>query len=164
MKLQPLIKKFKLDWVDSDITDENFPQQDGDELTKEYKLYHFDKEISSENAITEMEKDGYKPATARDLLNWKDWNGTGWVVSLGSFWRNLNGSRDVLVLNSDDSRRKLNLGRFEIDWNGNCRFLAVKQVFDSDTRNLEPSESLGLLKRVEALEAWKAKVVEAFRK
>lgn len=137
MKLQSLIKKFKFDWVNSEITDENFPQQDGDELTKEYKLYNFGKSISSEYAIREMEKDGYKPATARNLLKWKGWNGKDWVVALGSVWPGLFGRRYVLVLYSLDSRRRLGLNRFELDWVGPFRFLAVRKYGTSDTRKLK---------------------------
>lgn len=44
----------------------------------------------------------------------------------GSVWRNSNGNRYVAYLNYYDAERNLNLNWYENDWNGNCRFLAVR--------------------------------------
>ena len=42
----------------------------------------------------------------------------------------VNGNRNVHELNKDDSKRNLNLNWFDNDWNGNCRFLAVRHSHD----------------------------------
>ena len=39
--------------------------------------------------------------------------------------------RNVAYLDRNDSKRKLNLNRFDNDWNDNCRFLAVRHCFIS---------------------------------
>jgi hypothetical protein len=38
----------------------------------------------------------------------------------------VSGNRNVLVLSENDSKRKLNLNWFDNDWNGNYRFLGVR--------------------------------------
>lgn len=53
--LKKIIESKKFDWVNSVITEENFPKQ---EIRKgEYKLFHFKKYISSEDASKEMKMD-----------------------------------------------------------------------------------------------------------
>jgi hypothetical protein len=46
---------------------------------------------------------------------------------LGSVWQNDNLNRYVLVLNENDSKRKLKLNNWDGDWNDNYRFLAVRK-------------------------------------
>jgi hypothetical protein len=51
------------DWVNPDITTERFPIEST--ATKEYrtKLFHFDRPISSEDAVAAMKKEDFTPAT-----------------------------------------------------------------------------------------------------
>ena len=52
--LQKLIDNHKFNYTNSNITEDNFPIQ---QISKgEYKLFHFDKNISSKDAIKEMKK------------------------------------------------------------------------------------------------------------
>lgn len=134
-----LIKDRKFDWADSDITVENFPSQ---EVSTDFKLYHFDRHISSESAIEKMKKDGYKPANIYELLLLPDWNGKDWVVALGSVCK-VHGHRDVAYLYGGDSKRRLNLAWFDGVWHGYCRFLAVRNS-DTATLGASPSETLPL--------------------
>ncbi len=127
----------KFDYVNPDITEKHFPVQADDERKKEYKLYHFGKSISSEDAIKEMEKDGYVPATLRDMLQWEEWNGEDWVVALGSVWRGSFGYRNVPFLYWRGCGRKLILHWFVYDWNDYYRFLAVRKLA-SGTLTSEP--------------------------
>ena len=57
----------------------------------------------------------------------------GILYNLGSSFVNDNGNRNFPYLNSNDSKRKLNLNWNDDDnhWNEACRFLAVRKSFYS---------------------------------
>lgn len=57
----------------------------------------------------------------------------GILYNLGSVWVNDNGNRNCPYLDSNDSKRKLNLNWNDDDnhWNETCRFLAVGKSFYS---------------------------------
>lgn len=141
MDLQKLIKEKKFDWVNDNITAEKFPAPK--KLRTDYKLYHFDRYISSESAIKEMEKEGYSPANFYELLSWKDWNNADWVVALGSVAR-VRGDRRVPCLGRIGASRELYLGWFDFVWYANFRFLAVRSVSGVSETALSPSDSLSL--------------------
>lgn len=131
--LSSLIKKGNLGYVNSNITAELFPAPKI--IRNDFKLYHFNKRISSEDAVKEMEKDGYAPANIYELLSWKEWNGTDWVVGLGSVhW--VDGDRHVPCLTRGGSERILYLSWWDADWDSDCRFLGVRnsELGSSDTR------------------------------
>lgn len=130
--LKDLIKGF--DYVNPNITVENFPVPE--EIGTDFKLFHFDRYISSDNAIKEMEKEGYKPARLYELLTWKDWNDKDWIVALGSVCE-VDGDRRVPCLSRYDSERRLSLDWWGGDWYAFCRFLAVR----NGSRKLGSSES-----------------------
>lgn len=134
LSLKELIKSKKFDWVNSDITKEKFPPQ---EISTDFKLFHFDRFLSSKDAIKEMYQEGYRPANIYELLTWKDWNNKDWVVALSSV-AEVSGRRSVACLDGSGSGRGLGLGWFNAGWDGSYRFLAVRNL------NLKPSES-GLL-------------------
>lgn len=120
--LKQLIKKNKFDWVHPDINEKNFPLEDIS--SNPTKLFHFNRPITSEEAIKEMAKEGYRPANAYELLAWDGWNGQDWVVALGSFAK-IGGNRYVLYLNGDGSERSLGLGWLDGGWDDFYRFLAI---------------------------------------
>ncbi len=126
--LKQLIKLNKLDWANPNINNENFPYNG--RLSKEIKLFHFNRIISSEDAIKEMAKEGYEPANIYELLTWaKDnWNGKDVIVALGSAWHNLNGDRNFPFLRFVGSERDLDLSWFDDGWRAHCRFAAVKKA------------------------------------
>jgi len=127
--LSDIIVPLKLDYVNPDITEQNFPMQQGDNDPMEYKVFHFGKSISSEIVIKEMGKENYRPATLRELLRWaKDnWNGLDRVIALGQTWFDAaDGGRHVVVLDLDYGVRELDLGWFG-GWGGGSRFLAVRK-------------------------------------
>lgn len=141
--LENLIKSKSFDYVDSDITSDNFPQEEI--RSSDYKLFHFGRLISSEDAVKEVEKEGYSVANIYELLDWKEWNGSDSVVALGSFWE-VNGLRDVSCLDGRVAERGLSLFWWKSGWSGRYRFLAVRTV------SLIPEKSDTLEKRVEDLE------------
>ena len=152
--LKKLLDEWKFDYVNSDITENNFPI-----VTRykkyAYKLYHFDRHISSEDAIKEIEKDGYEPANLYELLNWKDWNNKDIVVALGSVAK-VRGFRGVSCLFRYDVRRSLDLGWWDYDWSFNYRFLAVRNLDSSKLeKELGISAPLSLESRISALEEFR---------
>lgn len=134
----------QFNWVNSEI-EKSFPLTDvrGDE----YKLFHFDQYISSEDAVTEIEKEGYSPATLSELLMWQGWNKKDWVVALGQSAQ-VGGVRRVPEIWRDFGFLRLVLNYWGDDWSSGHRFLAVR------TQSLEPNalDPLNLALRVEKLE------------
>lgn len=148
--LKKLIEAKKFSWVNSNITEANFPPQKI--RSTDYNLYHFDRYISSEEVIKEMEKDGYAPANIYELLEWEGWNDKDWVVALASVCR-VSGDRRVPCLSRFDSERDLSLVYWDDGWDGFCRFLAVRNssLGASDTQKefLGNLESLTLSRAIE---------------
>lgn len=133
LKLKNLIKDLKLYWVNPNITEDNFPPEEIS--TGDYKVYHFNRYISSEDAIGEMKIEGYRPANAYELLSWakENWKDKEWVVALGSSAQ-IDSDRRVVGLYRGDSERYLNLRWFDDGWDAGFRFLACK---NSDPDSLE---------------------------
>jgi len=90
---------------------------------------HFDRSISSDDAIAELDKMGLRPAEAGELLAFRakypDVQREFPIVALGSVWRGLYGNRHVLVLRCRGGKRRANLYWFGDDWNDGCRFATV---------------------------------------
>jgi hypothetical protein len=130
--LKTLIAAGKFGYVNDNITPENFPPQP---IRGEVIIKHFDRYITGEDAIKEMEKEGLEPANIYELLQYakNGWNGTDWVVALGSSWVYSDGDRGVPCLDRWDAERDLYLYWFEDEWARHCRFAAVRKVLDAGT-------------------------------
>lgn len=150
----------KFDYVNSDI-ESNFSLEDCGNT--DYKLFHFDKPISSEDAVKEMGKEGYSAANLYELLSWHGWNEKDFVVALGSVGE-VGGDRYVPCLVKDGSGRGLYLGWWGYGWGSHSRFFAVRNL-SSDTRPsesaLEPLKSLTL---EHAVELCKKNGLEVYKK
>lgn len=141
MSLEKLIEKGKFDYVNINITEEKFPLVKIPKNRK-YKVFHFDRYISSEDAIREIRSKGYELGTIYDLLSF-DWDGKDWMIALGSV-AEVDGGRGVACLGRGGSERSLGLGWFDGGWGADDRFLAFA-TSPSDTRSsvaLSPSDSL----------------------
>lgn len=139
--LQNLIESKKFDWINRNITSENFPEEDC--RSSEYRLFHFNRYISSEDAVKKMKKEGYSAANIYELLTWNEWNKWNknyFVVALGSSCEVI-GDRYVPMLGRDDDGRGLGLDWWGFDWDGGCRFLAVRTVSLENEKS--SSEALG---------------------
>lgn len=121
--LESLIKSKKFEYVNPNITTENFPPEPI--RSSEYKIFHFNRYISTEDAVKEMKKEDWLPANIYELLRWADWNEKDYVVAPGSVCE-VSGDRYVAYLDRDGSGRDLRLGWFVDDWRDSCRFLAVR--------------------------------------
>ena len=146
--LKSLIKKQKFNYVNSNITETNFPKPD--RFSTDYKVFIFDRYILSEDVIKEMEKEGYVPANIYELLSY-----TGketWLIALGSACVS-GGYLRVLCLCGSGSGRELRLDSFDGDWSNFCRFVGVrKSELSPKTLGTSPLDTLSLETRVKKLE------------
>ena len=65
--LKNLIELLKFDFVNDSITKENFPD---DGRRGKVEIIDFEKKITSEEAIKEMDLKAYRPATAYRVIIW----------------------------------------------------------------------------------------------
>lgn len=125
------VESGKYDYVNPDITEEHFPVSKDEVGKKElqFTLYHFGKNVESDYAISEMEKDGNRPATLRELLAFGEANSELQrqfpIIELGSVWLFRHGRRHVAYLGGHSGKRFLNLFWYDNSWSDNCRFLGV---------------------------------------
>jgi hypothetical protein len=128
--LTDLITAGEYDWVHQDITEKNFPMPPNFVLGVEPKLFHFNRKISSENAIKEMEKEGYRPATIWDLLDYGVKNPEMQrqfpITALGSITMTGDRRKGRAALRGSDSERDATIFWGGYSWGDNFRFLAVR--------------------------------------
>ncbi len=122
------------DWKNSDINAKNFPispEMTGKKAEVSANLFHFNRDISSEDAISEMDKTGYRPATLMELLVlgflFPELQRQFSIVALGSVWHDADGYRLVPCLCAYGDGRELSLGWFDDGWGAPCRFLGVRK-------------------------------------
>lgn len=91
---------------------------------------HFNRPIESEDAIAEMDKLGYRPATHLEAYAFAKANPElqrqFWIVALGSSAMCVV-DRGVAVLDSDSDRRVLGYDWFDDGWSSGGRFLFVRK-------------------------------------
>lgn len=125
------------DWKNDNITAQHFPvspEMIGKKAEVSAKLFHFNRDISSDDVISEMDKAGYRPATLMELLVlgflFPELQRQFPIVALGSRWHGAGGYRGVPYL-FVRGRRELDLTSrgFADDWLAPCRFLGVRQFF-----------------------------------
>lgn len=148
--LAETIADCKFDWTNSDI-EKRFTL--GEPRSADYKIFHFDRDISSEDAVKEIEKEGYSPSTLSELLAYAQngWNDKDWVVALGSVAR-VHGHRNVPCLVRGERDRILNLHWWVGGWGGRCRFLAVRNsllTIGAKPFALGNSDALTLISEIE---------------
>jgi len=129
--LAEMIKAGHYDWVNNVIVADHFPVQGKGQSEAEVALFHFNRNISSDDAIAEMAIAGYRPARIEELLalgaSQPEFQKEFPIVALGSAWQDPGGHRHVPCLRWNGAKRYLNLGWFEGDWSGRYRFAAVRK-------------------------------------
>ncbi len=132
MSLADMIKVGKYDWVNNDITAEHFPITGSGKAEIDFQLVYLDKSANSEEVLLHMEKNNLRPATLFELLafgaKYPELQREFPICALGSSWVGSDGNHYMPYLYRFDSRRDLNLRWFGGDWNGCCRFLAVRKA------------------------------------
>lgn len=121
-------------WVNKDISEENFPTSKNEVAKKELRstLYHFNKSVVFYYAIAQMEKDGKRPATLKELLafgeTYPKLQMEFKIVAFGSVWVDHDGNRSVACLDSSPrSGRDLDWDWYDDSYDNDCRFLAVEK-------------------------------------
>jgi hypothetical protein len=118
----------KYDYVNPNITEENFPVGEGEAEVKAV-LVHLDRSSSDEEVLREMERQGLRPATMDELCAFGEQHPDRQreypIVAHGSVWTDPYGDRSVGYLWGDAGRRNLYLRWLGRVWPASCRFLAV---------------------------------------
>ena len=135
LPLKDAVKTGRYDHAEKNITDEHFPAKKDEQGLKEksFTLYHFgyDTEYTeSDWVIAQMNKDGNRPATIRELLAFAkanpDLQRNFPIVALRSVWVGL-GRKRVACLGGFSSGRAISLRQLDTLWPGKSRFLAVSK-------------------------------------
>lgn len=95
-----------------------------------FEYVHLDRDASTDEVLAEMDRRGLRPALYEELLGfaekYPDEQRKYPIVALGSETR-VHGYRYVAYLWIDDDGRSLHLNWVDLDWYGDCRFLAVRK-------------------------------------
>ncbi len=129
LPLEDMIRAGNYDWVGSSII-QNFPSNcDWGVHGVTAELFHFDRTMNSDEAIAEMEEQGYRPATIVELLAFgaehPELQREFPIFALGSVSPSHPGPRCVPYLSSASSKRHLGLARFDDRRRSYSRLLAV---------------------------------------
>lgn len=130
-KLKAMIEAGRYDWTNSDITDKNFPVEGSGTEDVEVILRHYDKAMTTDAVLADLDQDGLRPMRIEELLalgadtKTRDLQRQFPIIALGSVWQSLDGGRDVPCLFRRGSYRSLYLSWLGNDWCEICRFGAV---------------------------------------
>ncbi|MBI2039244.1 MAG: hypothetical protein HYT22_03130 [Candidatus Niyogibacteria bacterium] len=131
LSLERMIAAGHYDWKNDDITAKHFPMKGEGSANVEIQLVHFNRVMESETVIRELDTMGLRPATLEELLafgaKYPDIQREFPIVALGSVWRYASGFRSVPFLGRSGAQRHLGLGWFEVRWDENYRFAAVRK-------------------------------------
>lgn len=125
------VKLGNYNWVNSDITSKNFPTTRTGKAEVVVKLIHFNRYISTNKALRELDRMGYRPAELHELIafgaKYPDVQREFPIVALGSVWRGRFGYRYVPSLFGSGSERDFDLDWVGCGWGGFYRFVAVRK-------------------------------------
>ncbi|MBI3589296.1 MAG: hypothetical protein HY093_02685 [Candidatus Liptonbacteria bacterium] len=121
----------KYDWVNSDITQDHFPSKRNDTAEVGVQLVHFERDMTTDDVLCELDKLGLRPAELPELLalgeKHPDLQREFPVVALGSRWLHSHGRWLVPALARHDAERALRLRWVDVGWGGIYRFAAVSK-------------------------------------
>ncbi|MDP3999467.1 MAG: hypothetical protein Q8P76_02640 [bacterium] len=131
-----MLKDGRFDWINSDITEKNFPVNRRENGEVEMKVFTTQdlvgetRNVNSEEVIQSLKEKGYRPAELPESLAYAKANPDEQrkypIVALGSVWRDFDGDRYVPFL-YDGGGRDLDLHWYDDDWDERCRFLGVRK-------------------------------------
>ena len=133
--LEKMIAAGQYDWTNSDITAKRFPVQGVGIVQYEAKLFHFDRSTASQDNVDAIKADDpanpWEPGKIEHLLSfgekYPEEQRKYPIVALGSV-ASVYGFRFVPCLGRSVAERGLRLDWWYYDWDGRCRFLAVRPV------------------------------------
>jgi hypothetical protein len=130
LPLAGAITEGNYNWVNTNITEQNFPRPQHEHGKHEipFRLFHFDKNIASENIIQRMGQKDFRPVALRQLLAWGKVNPELQcqfpIIALGSVWRHSDGRLHVPGIWGYSSDYYLVLSWLDDAWDPYSRFLA----------------------------------------
>jgi hypothetical protein len=129
--IKELVANGRYDWSNDNITDRNFPQEKTGAEDVEIELVHLDRNISTDDALAELDKRGLRPANPAELLafgaTFPEVQREFPVIALGQYWRGPLGNRGVVCLDGSGGKRDADLHWFGLDWLRGCRFAGVRK-------------------------------------
>jgi hypothetical protein len=118
--LEQMILDGKYVWKHDSITEKNFPllaKMIGQKVEVVIKPFFFGNDISGEEAIKYLSKDGYRPATLAELLAWGATNSETKIIfptiALGFIWQDWEHHRYVPYIFTYEDKHTLRLGRVD---------------------------------------------------
>lgn len=131
MSLASMIDAGKYDWKNKLFTEENFPKNGKGEVQMPH-LHHFGRDISSEDAVKELDKLGLRSATFEELLffgaNNPEEQKKYPIVALDPARVFMyDGRRSVSGLSCGAYDRDLRLCLWDDGWHGRWRFAVVRK-------------------------------------
>lgn len=131
MSVEEMVKLGNYDWANGDITMENFPTKRIGKADLEVELLHFNRIISSGDALREIDKLGYRAAELHELLTlgakYPDVQFEFLIIALGSRWWGFDGCFNVVGLRKRGLERLLDICNFGGAWPETFRFAAVRK-------------------------------------
>ena len=120
------------DWSNSNINSSNFFVPNGGQTKSILRLIRFGREITTGEALVELEQQGFRPASLSELLafgaKFPDLQKKFKVVALGAVWIDSNNYSQAAFLGSFGDKRGLGLSQYRGGyWHAGFRFLAVKK-------------------------------------
>ena len=129
LSVEKAVKAGKYYWKDDDITDKNFPPKRSGSAEIDIQLVNFNKNMSSEDVLKELDKMGLRPAELPELLvlgtKYPNEQKRYPIIALGSVWRDLDGDCYVPFLFGGGSERELYLIYLGHGLSACCRFATV---------------------------------------
>ena len=117
--------------VHDSITSENFPSRRHGETRLEIILVRYDRRMTSEEVLSELDKAGLRPAELPEFLafgaTYPEVQREFSVVGLGSVWRDRKGYRNVPCLYTASEGRYLDLHWWDDGWYSYSRFAAIRK-------------------------------------
>lgn len=131
LSVEDAVKLGRYDWTNSEITSKHFPTNRKGKADVAVELIHFNRVVSTDEALRELDKAGYRPAELHELLafgeKYSELQREFPIVALGSVWQDRYGNRFVPYLYGDGSERYLDLRWLGHAWIEVCRFAAVRK-------------------------------------
>lgn len=123
------VKFGRYDWANGNINTRNFQTKRTGKANIVVELIHFNKNISTDQALSELDRMEYLPAKLYELLafgkKYPDIQREFPVVALGSVWQDRRGNRYVPCLDGLSLGRHLSLDLVGYDWRSFYRFAAI---------------------------------------
>ena len=130
-RFKAVVKAGKYDWMNDDITEAHFPLTGSGTTELEGILVHFNRYISTNDALAELDRPGLRPADFQELCAFgathPEVQRKFPIVELASVWTYRGGYRCVAYLWSDADGRYLRLSGVAGGLGDGYRFLAFRK-------------------------------------